>query len=412
MQTGTNKTPMVQATLAFLIVASIALPSGTFLGIPVKHIAYLSSLASILYTWINRAERIPTKIIILTVCSLAYVLLYAIIGGTKGIANPTQAIQEATGVFTTISIVLLGIICIEQKWVLPLDIVRYAVWGTTIFSTIKNIAALSMAIGATGFNQTVVFFLTYFNSKFVSSAIFGGLVRVNIIIYDFVVLLIFSLCILYPEATKKCSKSLLIYFKASAILCIFFAFSRYLYACAGLVLLYALIFKWDWRAKIAVLAIITPIATLNAAWLAGAIEQRFTASQNATSDDKRTEQMAALVNQWSTSPWIGGGFGSYAKSLIRDPITPYSYEVQWFGFFAKLGIIGMSYVMLLIILAYHAILKNNSIKITGPLAGLFTLFLIGGFTNQYLVTSGSGVFYLVTICTAYILREQARFSGE
>ena len=406
MNTEKLKSPFVGACLAFLIIASISLPSGSFFGIPVKHIAYISSASSIIYLWLQRRSRIEPKLIILLTFSLAYTIFFMLVGSSKGIALPAHAIQEGTGVFTTISVALLGLIAINQKWTTAEDLIRYSVWGGTIFSLVKNAAAISMAAGIISFPATQALFANYLNAKFVSSAIFGGLVRVNLIIYDFVVLLILSICLTYPQLTKDCGKKLLAIFKISAAICIFFAFSRYLFIGAALLILHSFLTKWSLRTKIAALIICVPAVALNYSWFEGVIEQRFTSTQNIESDEKRTEQINALVSQWSRSPWIGGGFGSYSTELIRDTSTPYSYEVQWFGFLTKLGIIGITFPLFLIYLTIQSILRNNKPKEVGPIIIMLLLFIGGGFTNQYLITSGSGVFYLLCLSTAEAIRNR------
>jgi hypothetical protein len=403
--TSSPATPTTHVKLAFalLVIVSIALPTGSLAGVPVKNMIYLAAVSSMLYAWVKERSKIPMPLISIMVWSLAFVGFFAILGSMQSMVAPRNAIQEGIGIFTTISIVVLGLICASQKWLDHEDIIVYAIWGATVFATIKNAVAIGMAVGLLGYDQALAFYGHMFNYKFISSMIFGGLIRVNLIIYDFAVLLLLAVCALYPSVTKRCNPVVRYYFIAMATVCVFVAFSRYLFIVAAFIMAYGLLFRWGIKAKLAVLIVVTPLVILNITWIEGAAEQRFNSTQSDTSDDLRTLQIAALTNQWSKSPWIGSGLGSYAKDLIRDYSLPHSYEVQWFGFFSKMGILGNTYLFLLIGLLYYAIVQAGGFMANLPMIVMLTFFIAGGFTNQYLVTSGSGLYYLLTVCVARAL---------
>lgn len=394
----------VQIAIAFLIITAVALPSGSFLGFPVKHLSFLLAASTVGYYWIREGARIPNSLIITFVWSFVFVAFFIIHGATNQITHPGDALQEGIGVFTTIAIAIIALAASSQKWLSSEDIVAYGVLGALAFSLIKNTVAILMATGTISFYDGLDFYIQNFNAKFVSSEIFGGLVRVNFIIYDFFVLLALSICLLFPKLTTKISKPIRITFIASALVCILFAFSRYLFFVSGVVLVYAFAFRFTAIPRIAFIAICIPLIATQAEWIGGAFEQRFVDKQNIESDEKRQDQTTALLDHWSAAPILGHGLGSYAPTHVRDPRVPYSYEVQWAGFLLKTGLAGVSLMLCLALAVVFHIVHKNKPSDYLPLLALFIFFLLGGLTNQYLVTSGSGVYYLTIFCAASKLK--------
>lgn len=394
--------------LGLLIIASVSLPSGLFLGAPIKHFAFIAALSIILYHWVRDAARIPNGLILISVWSFSFVSFFAILGATNDHVRPDDAIQEAIGVFTTIAVVLMALASTRLGWVSSKQVVAFCLYGAFIFSLIKNSIAILMASGAIGFYHALDFYMVNFNAKFVSSAIFGGLVRVNFIIYDFFVLLMLSVCLIYPEAVSKVNSKVRFIYIISAFVCIFFAFSRYLFGVLAVIFVYAYIFKFDLIKKSLFALFIVPLLIYQADWIEGAFEQRFIAQQNVDSDEKRGDQVDALIGHWSESPVIGHGLGAFAPDLIRDQRVPYSYEVQWAGFLLKMGIVGVGFLIFLAILAFREVHREIGVVAALPLALLLLFFLLGGLTNQYLITSGSGVYYMAILCVSQVARERVR----
>lgn len=396
----------VKIALSLLVIVSVSLPSGSFFGVPAKHLAYLLAVTAIGYEWIRQSARVPAPLIVLFVWSLAITLLFTIQGASMGVARPGDSIQEGIGVFTTISVVIFGLIAISQAWVTPNTVLQAGVIGALLFSLVKNTVAIGMSAGLMSFYDALSIYQVAFNARFVSSEIFGGLIRVNLIIYDFYTLLALSLCILYPDLVKGLNRWVRLLFIVSGAICVFFAFSRYLFLVSAIVLAYTFVVRWNNVARLAAVLVLVPAILLNQVWVSGAVEQRFNSTQNVDSDEQREEQITALIDAWAKSPIIGQGLGSYARSLIRDPRAPFSYEVQWVGFLLKTGVVGIALAIILIIAALAQITKKLPLKVNFPLVALFVLFLLGGFTNQYLITSGSGVYYLSILSAAAALRKK------
>lgn len=397
---------VVRFAMAVLIFVSIALPSGTLFGLPVKYIAYAMAVLSLLFLW--GRERVPLQAWMptLTAFVTAFVLFFILVALFRGVAGPPFIQKEATGFFTTATIVLMLVAARSQGALDDRDIVRFVFYGAFVFALWKSSIVFGLVSGVLSYDNVSAFFMEQAGYRLVSSGIYGGWVRINLIIYDFIVAFMLFVAATYPQLLHKVPRLLRWAFVLIASACVIFAFSRLLF---GLVLV-LLLFSWAFRfaARTRVIVAIAALAMLSAAapWLQGAIEQRFNSAGNEASDSLRSQQIDALVNAWTRVPVLGGGFGYSAREMVRDPTAPYNYEVQWVGFLAKLGVVGISCLLALVLALYLNILRGPLTPEHWVLAFALSCFVLGGFTNQYLVTSGSGVFYCLLLAMARFFRQQ------
>jgi hypothetical protein len=100
----------------------------------------------------------------------------------------------------------------------------------------------------------------------------------------------------------------------------------------------------------------------------------------------RNAQKDALMNKWRQRPLFGFGFGGTANNYIRNPKTPWAYELSYVTKLMNIGIIGMGiyflYIVFLVLkLSYH--LKNNYVFFLSAITGFLTI-LIANSSNPYL----------------------------
>lgn len=390
-------------SIAGLVLFSVALPAGSISGIPVKHFFYLASFITLVLLWI-RGETLSFRLLSLFIATSIFVLLFTLIGFFNGASAPGFVIREASGVFTAISLVLIVELARERRWIDSALILSAAFWGSFIFATFKSVVGVLLALELVPFDQVYFFFLNSLNYRVVSAGIFGGLVRINLIIYDFLVGIMLFITVAYPNSISGVPKLARYVFVPIGLACLLFAYSRLLFFIVVVLFCYAWIFRWNWRAKIVSALMIFLASLILAQWIEGAFEQRFIATQNNESDRIRVEQIDALLAGWAEAPLVGGGFGYYAKDVVRDYGVPYSYEVQWIGFLAKLGSIGIIFLLGLVGLLYMKVMEGP--RNIDHFAFLFTLscFILGGLTNQYLAASGSGAFYCIHLAMGEYLR--------
>jgi len=117
----------------------------------------------------------------------------------------------------------------------------------------------------------------------------------------------------------------------------------------------------------------------------------------------------ALIDTWQNTPILGGGFGHYAKNFVRQTFL---YEVQWVVFLAKFGIIGFSFLLLLLFLLFYKILSGKKSLDHYVLAFALLWYILGGFTNPIIVNSTAAVIYVLPVITASKLREELIQSSQ
>lgn len=401
----TSHNNALKISAAALIFFSLALPSGSILGIPLKHIAYLACFLSLIITWSKNRSKIEPAIILLFLLISSFVAFFILLGSFQGTSEFNYVILEGTGVFTAVTIVLILISAISTNEVTDKDLVKFTFFGALAFALWKVTIVLLLVSGFIKYQDVYYFFTEYAGYRPVSSGIFGGLVRFNFIIYDFVVAVFLYLIPAHPKLFNNISKPTRIIFLFVGLLCLIFAFSRLLFLLVTVLWAHLFFFKLTFGKKLVALTLSMVVLVPASPWISGAIEQRFSGVHSEKSDDIRSDQIVALINTWSESPVIGGGFGHYSKKLIRDQNAPFSYEVQWIGFLAKLGIVGVGFLVFFITLLYYKVLTPFYSGDQLLLAAILTVFVLGGFTNQYLVSSASGVFYsLIFFASSYLKR--------
>jgi hypothetical protein len=403
-----TKSPLLDFFLGPLLVFSVVLPTGSLFEIPFKQLAYLATLTLLVVFWGQGKVIIDRWVLLVSILFSGFTLFFVLIGAFQSDLFGL-VLREASGVFTAVTVVLLILTCIASGLISNERVVAYVFYGTFLFALWKVALAFSLVLRIVSFSQVYNFLIDQAGYRIVSSGIFGGLVRINLIVYDFLVTLMLVILLTAPRCLTHIPKIHRAAFALVASACIVFAFSRLLFGLVLLGFIYYFIFHLNFRAKLAVCFFLIFTAILSANWLVGAFEQRFRSHEATASDSIRTDQIVALVNEWSKSPLIGHGFGAYSKSVIRDPQVPYSYEVQWVGFLAKLGSVGVSILLLMVGSLYWKILAGTRSKEHYILLMTLSAFVLGGLSNQYLASSASGVVYCLHVIFAAMLRKTNSF---
>lgn len=396
----------ISISLGFLLLFSAALPSGALFGVPFKHAAYVATLVMITLAWWRGEMAINSGLLVVLFLFCCYISFYVLIGSFQAVTPFPYVVKEASGMFTAVTVVLLAIVATDSGKVSYTTIVSYSFYGALIFATWKVLVVLGLVLRVLSFDQVYDFILNQAGYRIVSSGIFGGLVRINLIIYDYLVVFFLIFMVVAPRCFSSISKVSKISFFFVGLACVVFAFSRLLFGLLFIGWFFSFVYNLKFRGKLIAIFAVLLVLVLSAEWLAGAFDQRFRSSGSAVSDDIRVEQIAALLDEWSDSPLIGKGFGAYSKNVIRDPSVPYSYEVQWVGFLAKLGSVGVLFLVFLLGYIYWIVLKSERFKEHYILLLTLSMFVIGGFTNQYLVSSASGVIYCLHIVCAEMIRQR------
>lgn len=379
--------------LGALILSALILPTGTFAGVPFKHLTFSGALFYVFVVWLKREVVLPRALLGIFMSLFSFVLLYMLLGLMNWRVYPYHVFQEGVTFLASLSVALLVVLYYKTRLVRGDFIAAMVLYGSLIYALWKLVVVGLMVAGIFSYEDVYGFMMNYVGYRFVASGIYGGLIRVNFIIFDYVVTSVFALLILMPGAFSRVPSPVRYAYIFVAALCIFFAYSRLLFLLVGLVLAYAYIFRFNWLSRAVVAVAMAVVFAISAEWIGGVVSQRFSGANVQASDDARKYQIYALADEWDRAPIIGKGFGAYSPSLIRDPGSPYSYEVQWMGFLTKFGILGIL-VLLGAAFGFLIYILNGAISLERlSLAFLYSSFIVGGLTNQYLVNSASGAFY-------------------
>jgi len=115
----------------------------------------------------------------------------------------------------------------------------------------------------------------------------------------------------------------------------------------------------------------------------------------------RHQQVAFLMQEHEQYPWFGKGMGGYVEGFVRDHQLPYSYEVQWAAFLMQFGYIGLFFLLVPLGIIYWNLLAAEFDCVRLGFALLFSLWIVSGFTNPFLISLTSGVVYTLF----YLVRE-------
>lgn len=179
--------------------------------------------------------------------------------------------------------------------------------------------------------------------------------------------------------------------------------SRYLYAYVLAILIaYIFLFHKNLILSICVaggiaLAIVGGYLFLETLGYGELLHERFFGGSASSSDTAKVSQIDPLVNLLDSGTLLGHGFGLSMKNTGRGNKQAFQAEVQWLAMTTKIGIIGMSIVLLMLLFYIWKVLINNQNNLTEKIFILivFGLWLMGGFFNPVLLLTTTAINYLL-----------------
>lgn len=123
------------------------------------------------------------------------------------------------------------------------------------------------------------------------------------------------------------------------------------------------------------------------------VEARLFSGDNSKSDDIRTSQIEALMDESVEQPLFGMGMGGYSEKVVRDLDIKHSYEVQWVAFLSQFGFLGLLMILLPIIFLTLQYLLPPITRESLALCTLWIGWIAAGFTNPFVISLTSGIMY-------------------
>ena len=174
-----------------------------------------------------------------------------------------------------------------------------------------------------------------------------------------------------------------------------FSFSRYFWGYSAVALVVGLLLAKRDRFKVALIASLAIATLISLPTLADLYALRFSEAIAGSSDSLRVEQKEALQRFFLDAPIAGHGWGSYTTVLVRNADGKHSYEMQLFALTGQIGILGMTFFVILLAWYYRRIFFRGPASLADRL-GLGTLlisWLAAGLYNPLLESAAVSVAY-------------------
>ena len=337
---------------------------------------------------------------------LSFFLCFLIFWLIIGIANPmtlTSSAFDQTKLFlVTITVPLMTLYLYRENLIDPRKILRIVILSNFAYCLVK-LLLISLHLGGV-FNMWD--FLHGAGIRIQQMSIVSGLQRLQTSV-DISTPFLFMFVLFSEELGLSLSPFLRRCYLLAAVLSNLFTFSRYLLVIqAAAFFLYLCSVnsrKFVKAASITLAVIIFAVAVIGPQPLKKSIEQRFFSLSSSQSDQARVEQVNALMEHAEDSPYFGQGLGAHAPKAIRDHTLLHSYEVQWAAFLMQLGIVGVSILLVSLLLIALPLLKPPLTRPSLAFFFLFTLWILSGFTNPFLISLQSGIIYSLFLTVGWLL---------
>ncbi|MCL2589543.1 MAG: O-antigen ligase family protein [Betaproteobacteria bacterium] len=393
---------LAKFSLVALITASMILPSGVLVGIPVKYLLYIFCVVMLFAHWL-RGAKIDSAYLFLFVAVLLFVAFFALVGSLHAAVPFYYVFSEGMIFVSTTTVTLLYLIGNSCKAIEDEEIVLSVFYGVLIFSLWKFIALMLVVFHIIPFEKLIYYLEKYAQCSPVTADMPGGFHRIALTGQDFVCAFFLYLIPVYPKLLSKISLFLRIVFMVTGTFAVVSSYSRYIFGFLAALWLYAFLFKFSFKKRVIACVIVAVILLLSLPWLIETFEARFTSLTAEQSDSIRYLQISALLDAWQELPILGGGLGYNAGNFTRDA---YIYEVQWVSFLAKFGLIGISFLIFLLLLLFYKILAGKRSNDHYILAFALLCYVLCGFTNPILLSYISSIPYVLPLILASIFRKE------
>lgn len=378
-----------------LIIAGLIIPSDGGHGIlNIKSLSFLATtLSLILYILLSKKFNIPQfKILCFLFCSLGFFLLWSWVSIVNNEIPSSSAIDQFKIFWLTITVVVISIYLVSEDAISFVTLLKTVFFVNLAYSFSKVLLVVLHLLG-------LINIWPLFESlglRFMSMQITGNLFRFQLS-NDIVSPYLLFFFLQSKHFGIKWNKSFQMFYLIISIFSIFLSFSRFIILIAMLA-----VFLHLCTIRMATIIRSIPITlvllTFLISWIGintvnEVIEKRFLSAEVLVSDNTRSDQIIALLDEHDRFPLFGKGIGGYTKDNIRDDRILHSYEVQWIAFLMQFGWTGIFLILFPLAVIAMTIL---SLPVTSSKLALFILFLswlLAGFTNPFLISLASGILY-------------------
>lgn len=391
--------------ISIYILVIACLPSAMLFNFPLKHLLFVMLLLASLPILLTQPLRNQGRTLLILVVLLVWLVIYMLVGLHHG-----YPIKDVGGEFTAIVIFLITFyfIAIAQTFTntraLLITILTYALIGNILFMLIKAAIFLILLTNIMTYHQVADTFFIWLNYTPVGLALETGGSRLSYITMDLLSLILFTFYWIYRTQLPKWMQPpiFMMLYTLLFLIALYAAYSRALMLLFPVFFVFVLLLKKQYKVLILMMLI-----GLLALWslqdiVQQVIQQRFLNQEH--SDNWRLHMLQDIWRHFTQAPIIGWGLGAHLPEFIRDPERPYSYEVQLFSMFFKLGLL---FPLTLLALLTWMLLKTNTLEKLLALL-VFVVWMLLSMTNQYLFNTTTAVIGAIL----YLIYQQATPSHD
>jgi len=391
----------VLSALIFLIVF---LPGGSLGNINLKVV--LSALLIVFFSfhfYFKRSVEVDTiKLIYLFLFSVFFVLVWVFIAIIYG----QQIVNEEVFLFFTFFLInLIVIASITEKLISPLAVHKVIMYSAIFFSTVKLFILISVLGGFFDLGFVSSFIKESFNVFPMLLPLGSDLTRFQLA-NDFIVVFVLYFMVTMPKNFFFINRFFYAFFLIILLLSCFFAFSRYIFFVLFFgFFLYIFFVESSFKKYIIYFSFSLIILLFYYMFdsVVDLIEIRFFSTNSDSSDSLREVQISCLLKSFSDAIFFGHGVGTFDASCPANEDAPYAYEVQYFGFLYKFGLIGVFFLILLYLSYYKSFISTGYRKSLIPVYFCLFLWLLVGFFNPYLISAYASLIIIISLVNSKIL---------
>jgi len=388
-------TKIINPLLALFIAICIIFPSADFFSINIKMIlAFLLSIFTIILLYKTRFKIIY---VIFPVFLFLYILFYCFISCYHEI--PFEDIKSQSiaflGPFFSIYFPLFFI----SKKIISVESVLKIIISSFVFSCMIKIILETIMIYYFTIDQSQILIQNIFGVNFISLDAglfyrihFSSDYLIPVLLYTIIKKKDFGIKI----PTKK-TAVIIILFIISAVL----SYSRYLWFYSIIAIVLAVTtshsFKFNTALIVTSALIVVPLILTPKNPLAEFIATRYSGEYASNSDGPRKKMRTALTKTFNQHIFLGHGLGASPAGFTRIKKLPWYFELQWLAFAMQFGCFGLTILIGLACTILLSIIKQPIKWTTFGLACLYSMWLLLGLFNGFMLTSVGGIIFLTFI---------------
>ncbi len=364
----------------------------------VLFIVYTISFAFFIATnsreWPTLSEQIFLGIFLACLC------FWGILGLLNGESETKQVFLQLKDISSTVLIAWFCVFFVRRKLLEPESVVRSVVFAAAVVGVIK--VALVLAIFAFKVNPVLLIESTFGEGSLVSGDIGLGLTRLGFssdIVGGFALFVVLCPSVSGVRLRRSYIALCVVALLASGLM----SYARYIWFIYLFALVAACVIERRFKLLLFSFLAVAVLALAGYDVVAPMVSSRFSSEQTSDSDLTRIEQSKALLDEIEARPILGKGIGQHAHQLIRSEQNLYSYELQWMSLMMQTGAVGIAAILLLVVAAARDLLAVRY-RARPWLAALFIFWLLGSWTNPYLMSSFAGATFGMFMSIFYRMR--------